>query len=522
MWAGIGGLRESGPLSDPAAAYDVNLRPYQRQQPPVWVGSTRQLLFDDFFLAMAGREQWDQLAYGVRFSLGRVAKHGAPVLEADEPWETGSAWVCVLRENGDGGRYRLWYNSYHADRRGLRVSYAESEDGVHFAKLRVGLVDVGGARDHNVVFAGGFGGVSPELGNVFRDPNAAPGEEYKLVYADWHGAYALDLPWQAGTAANGTLRGASSPDGLRWTRYFENFLGRYPDSQNVACWDPTLGKYVAYHRTHSRFAGLDTGGVRIRPQPRGRAVGRIESDDFRQWSPTEVALAADVDDGLNTDVYNSAYSRHPDNPHAHYLFPSFYRHYEGTFEVQVAISRDNRTWARPCRDTFIPLGAPGEFDCFIISVAPAFVPVDGDTWALYYRSGDGPHGGSHPITLGYQPRSRVSRVTLKRDRVVGIEGRPEGGHCATRPLAFEGSHLVVNAEPTGPDPELRVQLLSAQTHAPIAGYAFEQCRPIRADGLDAPVVWEGSAGIGADVPRAAVRLHFRLRAMRLYAFQFLP
>ncbi|MBI4552841.1 MAG: hypothetical protein HY710_11310 [Candidatus Latescibacteria bacterium] len=494
--------------------YDVHQERYRRRQPPVDVGSRRQVLFDDFFLHMAAPAHWDQLAYGVRFSLGQVEKHGTPILEADAPWESGTAWLCVLKEDG---RYRMWYNSSHADRRGLRVSYAESDDGIHFEKPILHRVAVAGSTENNVVFEGGFNGVSPELGTVFIDPVAPDAERYKMVYAEWDGPYVFELY----DGSQGTLRGAYSPDGIRWTRYYENFLGRYPDSQNCACWDPTLEQYVVYHRTSNQFADVEAGSLRVKPQHRGRAVGRIESDSFRQWSPSVLVLAADSEDSLNTDVYNSAYSRHPDNVNAHYLFPSFYQHYEGTFHVQVAASRDNRHWGRLCRETFIPLGEPGAFDCFIISVAPGFVPVDHDTWALYYRSGDGPHGGSHPITLDYKPQSRVSRVTFKRDRIIGIEGDQRGGHCSTRPLCFDGERLMINAEPTGPEPEIRIQLLSSETDTPIDGYTFDTCQPITTDGLDSPVIWKNSDRIGTEVPRESVRLHVKIRSMRMYAFQFL-
>lgn len=496
-----------------SSKYDVHPERYVRRQPPVDVGVRRQLLFDDFFLAMADHVHWDQLAHGIRFTLGTVEKHGGALLQGGAPWEKGTAWLCVLKEDG---RYRMWYNSAHADRRGLRVSYAESDDGVHFEKPPLHRVSIDGDSANNIVFEGGFNGVSPELGNVFLDPIAPDEERYKMVYAEWDGPYIFDLY----DSSNGTLRGAFSPDGIRWTRYLDNFLGGYPDSQNCATWDPTLETYVAYHRTAVDFAGMDAGGLRVRAQHRGRAVARMESDSFRLWSPSVPVLAPDAEDGLNTDIYNMAYSRHPDHMNAHYFFPSFYRHYEGTFHAQVATSRDNRHWSRFCRDTFIPLGEPGAFDSFIISVAPGFVPVDRDTGALYYRSGDGPHGGSHPITLNYTPQSRVSRVTLKRDRVIGIEGDREGGHFSTRPLCFEGDRLVINAEPNGPDPEIRVQLLSSETNDPIEGYTFETCRPITEDGLDIPVIWNGRDRIGAEIPRASVRLHLRIRSMRIYAFQF--
>ena len=357
-------------MSETTPKFDVHPAPPQRKQPAFPIGSVRQLLFDDFLLAMADPVHWDQLAYGVQFALGKVEKHGSPIMEGDAPWETGTAWLNVLRE---GDRYRMWYNSSHADHRGLRVSYAESEDGIHWQKPKLGVIDIGGSRENSVVFDGGYGGATAEFGDVFRDPNAEPSEEYKMVYSEWIDRE-LFFARPEGIRYNGTLRGASSPDGIHWTRYSENYLNRYPDSQNVATWDPTLEKYVAYHRAGSFFAGLDAGPLRVKEQRRGRAVARMESDDFRQWSPSEVALAVDLDDGLNTDIYNPSYSRHPDNVNAHYLFPSFYRHYEGTFELQVCTSRDNRHWARPCRDTFVPLGAPLPGHLRTAGSAPAGTP----------------------------------------------------------------------------------------------------------------------------------------------------
>jgi hypothetical protein len=108
---------------------------------------------------------------------------------------------------------------------------------------------------------------------------------------------------------------------------------------------------------------------------------------------------------------------------------------------------------------------------------------------------------------------------LKRDRVIGVEACDEPGRFCTRLLSFEGGMLRVNAEPTGPNPELRVQILDAGGK-PVEGYTFERCRPITGDDLDAPMAWEGRDGIGGDVSRDAAALHVTLRDMRLYAFRF--
>jgi hypothetical protein len=490
----------------------VNTHVDPRRVEAVDVGAERQLLVDDFLLSLGGNHE--QYPRGIRWSVGPVEKHPAALFEGQAPWEESSAWLCVRREEGI---YRMWYNSNQKTRRGMYVSYAESDDGVEFVRRNQGQVELEGTTDNNVVFDGGLNGISPEFGTVFIDPHALEGERYKMIYTDWNGPEVFDLPF---THNVGFLRGAASPDGIQWTRYYDNFLGRYCDSQNTVSWDETLGRYVAYHRTSAQYGGVEAGTYRVPATGRGRAVGRLESPDYRNWQSTGVALQADFLDGLNSDIYNSAYSRYPGSPHLHFMFPSFYRHYEGTFEVQVCTSRDNRNWFRACRDTFIPLGPEGAFDCFIVSVAPGFVEVDDDTLALYYRSGDGPHGGSRPIELPYTSVSRVGRVTFKRDRILGIEADPGGGQFITRPLRFEGGRLLLNVEPLGKEAVLRAQLVSVEDGNPVPGHTFDDCLPITEDSIHAPVVWGGRERIAPDVAAKPAHLHIQYRDMRLYAFQF--
>ena len=500
--------------------------------PPIDIGKVKQLLCDDFLLAMAATDQWDQLFYNVKFANGIVQKHGSRVMVGDDqPWETGLAWSNVIKLNK---LYQLWYMSYNpiigtTDNNG-KVSYAESEDGIHWKKPKLGIIDLNGSKENNVVYDGGFQSGSLEFGSVFHDPHGRADEQYKMVYTEFVARGEKELRAESARIGqhlevSGALRGASSPDGIHWLRYPENIRGHYHDSQNLGMWDPTLEKYVVYHRSGSTFGAIDTWNYKVKGQRRGRAVGRMESDNFRSWTTSEVALAPDVLDGLNTDIYNSAYARHPDNPNVHYLFPSFYRHYEGTFEVQVCTSRDNRNWTRICRDTFIPLGKPREFDSFMISVSPGIVKVDDTTWALYYRSEERPHPGSAPSTfkLGYKPQSGVSRVTFKEDRVIGIEAGKTKGHFSTRPLTFEGNELIINSEPLGSDGELKVQLLSTETRVgeAIPGYDFESCEPIKSDGTRTVVKWKGKNGLDSSISRKSVRLHFNMQSTRIYAFQFI-
>jgi hypothetical protein len=264
-------------------------------------------------------------------------------------------------------------------------------------------------------------------------------------------------------------------------------------------------------------------------------VASIESDDYKRWTAPELVLAPDFQDGLNLQLYGSSFSHYVAAENAYFMLPAGYHVREGAFVVQVAVSRDNRTWLRPTRDCFIPLGPPGAFDDHIISVAPGFVPAGKDDVALYYRSGNMVHGGALQSSVPKDGRTLaggMGRVPFKRDRVVGIEAASEGGGFWTRPLLFEGRTLAINAEPTGPDARLEVQLLSVGTAPPPAwargdgvndgacrGFAFEDCIPSGEDALDSFVRWKQGPSV-ADWAGKPVRLQFRLRSMRVYAFQF--
>lgn len=505
---------------------------------PRWeitIGSNRQLLFDNFLMGI-GDARHDSYPYGIRWSVGKIEKEPETLLKADKPWEDRFAWMCVLY---DEGRYRLWYNLIKdvpqvPGEKPQRhcVGYAESDDGLNWHKPLFKLVERYGFKESNIVFKGGPDAWGMELGNVFKDPIAPPEERYKMLYPAWESEHIYGavegLPY---VPEAGVLRGAHSPDGIHWTRYQHHFLGRYTDSQNVATYDPVLGKYVAYVRTMSNHGGLYIGDHPVRSTRRGRAVARMESEDYRHWSYPEMTLAADIHDGFNVDMYNPSYSRYEGAQNAHFMFPSALHHRRGKTPVQVAVSRDNRTWRRPTRETFIPVGETGTFDDHIIYASPGIVPVGKDHLALYYRAHNTPHGGQ--VSKFWPDDGRVhgrgmGRALFKRDRIVGIEAGAEEGTFWTRPLLFEGRRLVVNAEPTGPDPQLRVQLLEIDPDSferywtddtAVPGFTFDDNVPLTTDELDSVIRWQGGAELGQWAGKP-VRLHFYLRSMRIYAFQF--
>jgi hypothetical protein len=478
----------------------------------IFVGDRRQLLFDDFFIA-AGSNLNDSYPYGIHWSLGKVTKSpDANIFDAKEPWEDAKNWFCVLH---DGGRFRMWYSASKEPRKGSFVCYAESEDGLIWRKPILNLIEMNGSKRNNIVYTGGPGAWQVELGNVFRDPSAKPEKRYKMIYPTWEGT--------PEDADPGVTIGAYSSDGLHWTRCRNIFVGTYCDTQNVATYDEVLGKYVAYVRLDrgAYYGGLDIGEHPVKASSRGRSVGRIESDDYEHWSSPELVLAPDFEDGLNVQFYGPAYSCYPGAEYSHFMFPPAYHLREGMLQTQVAVSRDNRTWLRPTRETFIPLGIENSFDQFWVTVSPGFLPAGKDQYALYYRSLNVPHSRA---LQRFAPKNRtlldgMGRVVFKRDRIVGIEAGSEGGGFWTRPLLFEGRRLVLNVEPTGPGARLEVQLVgTGMDRTP--GYTFEECIPLTEDQLDTPVRWKGRTEVGEWAGKR-VRLGFRMRSMRLYSLQFL-
>jgi hypothetical protein len=104
-------------------------------------------------------------------------------------------------------------------------------------------------------------------------------------------------------------------------------------------------------------------------------------------------------------------------------------------------------------------------------------------------------------------------VKMMRDRFVAREAGEKAGTLTTRTLTLDAQSLTVNAAAEGG--EVRVQATTAAGE-PIPGFRFEECRPIAADALAAPVEWKQSL---ATLRGRPIRLEFSLRNARLFAFE---
>lgn len=162
----------------------------------------------------------------------------------------------------DGELFRM----YTRDGRGARFDgddkevtrYCESRDGIHWTKPNLGLVELDGSNENNVILK-----EAPFCHNFapFLDENPTAPKESRFK--------AL-----AGTVKSG-LFAFHSTDGIHWSKLRSEPVIQYTkeyafDSQNVAYWSAHEGFYVCYFR-HFLDGKL-------------RSIARTTSKDFVHWT----------------------------------------------------------------------------------------------------------------------------------------------------------------------------------------------------------------------------------------------
>ncbi|MBW7892083.1 MAG: hypothetical protein H3C48_13885, partial [Chitinophagaceae bacterium] len=185
-------------------------------------------------------------------------------LKFDKPWEGNFSAYCTIIK--DGTLFKLYY-------RGIREAgkdgnenevtcYAESSDGIHWRKPNLGIYDINGTTDNNVILAH----AAPVTHNfspfLDKNPNAKASERYKAL---------------GGTDKSGLMVFVSA-DGIHWRKIRDTavFNNGVFDSQNVSFWSESEQQYVCYFRTWSEGGFTSYKGF--------RSVSRTTSKDFIHWT----------------------------------------------------------------------------------------------------------------------------------------------------------------------------------------------------------------------------------------------
>lgn len=487
-------------------------RPGATAEPPLAIGDRRELFVDN------------RLVESLR-DARRELHHPVPreiAITHDAPWEgAGSGYHSVIR---DGELYRMYYRGTKlgVDGGKLRTGpevycYAESRDGVTFAKPDLQLFEHNGSKQNNIIWTGvGTHNFAPFLDTR---PDCPPESRFKAL---------------GGQASEGGLFAFQSADGVRWSLMRSEPVvteGAF-DSQNLAFWDSVAGVYRAYFRTFT--GGITTGKVW---KPAGfRAIRTATSRDFLKWENEADLVYAD---SPAEHLYTNQIAPYFRAPHLLIGFPTRYvergwsdsmralpelpqrearakahlRYGTALTEALVMASRDGVRFDR-WNEAFLRPG-PERPDTwlyghqFIATHAVetrSSLPGAAPEMSLYAAEGSW-HGDSNSMR----------RYTLRLDGFVSVTAPLSGGELLTKPLTFQGDRLRLNFASSAAG-DVRVELQD-EAGQPLPGFQLDDCPPIFGDSLDRIVTWTQ----GADVKKLAgrvVRLRFAIRDADLYAFQF--
>lgn len=406
------------------------------------------------------------------------------VLATDQPWEGKTcAYFSVIQ---DGGKVLMYYRgssggSDHSDAQVTCV--AESTDGIHFTRPKLGLIEAGGTKDNNVIWRG----VESHNFSPFLDanPKAKSEERYKAL----GGVKQPGKNWHQGETPGG-LYAFASADGIHWKKMNEQPVitkGAF-DSQNLAFWDTTRDRYVCFSRIFSNKV---------------RAVQSNTSTDFLAWTdgvPHRYAVGVPME-----HFYTSATVPCPTAPHLFLSFPKRFvtnrkkvaeHEAPGVSDAVFMSSRDGVNWDRPFLEAWVRPGPDLKNWTDRNNMTANGIVVTGEgEWSLYisehYRHDD----------------HRIRRLTVRKQGFASMHGDAKGGSFTTKPLVVGGTKLFLNYA-TSAAGSVGIEVLDE------AGTVVAEVKELYGDEFEAPTL-DLTAHQGK-----TVRLRVSLKDADLYAMRF--
>lgn len=420
---------------------------------------------------------------------------GEKVLALDRPWEGRFCGYTTVIE--DSGHYRMYYRGLpRAGKDGSDLEttcYAESRDGVHWTRPSLGIHEVCGTLENNVILAG----QAPFSHNFapFLDarPDVPEDARFKAV---------------AGTQGTG-LMGFASADGIHWRRLQAEpiITGGAFDSHNVAFWSVHEQQYVCYFRVFSEGY---------------RSVARCTSADFLHWSEAEEMHFGDTP---REHIYTN-------ETHPYFRAPHIYVAIAARFmpgrrvvsEAGMEALGGNTKYSGDCSDAiFMTTRGGDQYDRTFMEgfVRPGLGLENWTSRTNYPVYGLVPCGEGEMafyINRNYgQDSAYIQRMKLRTDGFASVHAPYAGGRMTTRPLRFSGNDLVINMA-TSAAGDIRVEIQDADG-TPLPGFSAEEADELIGDDLARVVIWRGESDLSALAGRT-VRLCFIMKDADLYALQF--
>lgn len=485
---------------------------------------------------------WLEVTPSVSRRLHPPRKHPLNPVVRQERWYEGNLiqpYTTMYDE--DDRLFKMWARSgseWQSARLGEHaavVAYYVSTDGVHWQRPELGVTEVAGRRDHNIVFTGDMVSPAPPRrgrpGYVETGPPTPQGKKALLWSVARH-----PRPRSAGERFVGLAivqdhrRGAhlaTSPDGVRWSCAEAPFWqtpndvsGKGDDYLMHLMFDHAWQSWRLYRRIVPEFSERMIANHSDLHRPGVdryyRAYAYAESGDLRRWTNHRLLLSMDADDLPDTELYQFACHK-IGATYVGYMSVLHLREPQ-TIDVHLVTSRDGLTFTRVRRgEPFIAAGPPGSYDCMAMGCSQPAPLVVNDTVYYYYAACNFHHNLSTAATSPAEFSCGAALATFKRDRYASLEtGEDSDGasRVVTRPMSVDHPRLFVNAA-TWMDGEIVAEALTSDWR-PIAGFTRAEAAPIRGDALDHPVRWKDHGDLSR-LLGSEVRFKFYMRRARIYA-----
>ena len=492
---------------------------------PIHIGSRLELFVDDYLI--------DTMA-GAGLTLHQPAAQEIALNHGAVPWEGNSSGYHTVFQ--DGPLYRMYYRGTQCEPTKDPASpppivssffcYAESEDGVHWKRPELGLVEFQGSKQNNILWSHAdsarlwdvpdtvltgtddpkaFRFSSAINFTVFKDtnPDCPPDARYKLLGGTWYGgAWAF-----------------KSADGIHFTPMIRepvipptlgNKLNPQFAANTSALWDPVGRRYLSFHR-----AG--------RPKYTWREHVMSSSADFLDWSDP---VYLEYPGAPIQQLYTNSISLYARAPHVLLGFPKRFTQgrkatdvpgtSDGLSDAVFMSSRDGlhfRRWAEaflrpgPQPDNWVSRNNYIVNDVVVTESQLVDAP---DELSIYVIEGF--YGVS-------SNKCRLRRHTIRMDGFVSAQAPFSGGELVTKPLVFEGKTLVMNYS-TSAAGSLSVEL-QTELGKPIDGFTLADCGEIYGDEIERVVSWKGNSDL-SKLTGTPVRLRFVIKDGDLYSIRFRP
>ena len=469
-------------------------------------------------------------------------RHPEPLIVSDRAWEGITYFSIsshfVVRDPQDG-RFKCWYENLVGEPQAHKMAlglesqqlYAESEDGLHWTKPELDVMDVDG-RQTNIVMPDGTHCMS-----VLIDPHAQSADErFRAFFTHMYDGN-----------SQRQSRCAHSPDGIHWRVYDEQpsmgIAGPKLCDVTILSYDDDAREFVQNTR-HFLMTAAVTRAVWNRDESfsrpyepdsfaayNQRRVWQSRSSDFIHWSePVVVAATDDDEDNLDESVYGLAQYRLGG---LHLGLMSVLRMVDNEMDVQLVHSRDGLRWQRAIkRQPFIAPRGAGHWDAHMVGVTSPPIEVGDELW--FYHGGTDFHhdwwlvgqreGIDHPEArdpMGCGAGFGLGLATLRKDGYAGLYSNPHRpGIVITRPLISMGTALLINAV-CAPGGSVCVEVLDRHDRV-VPGCSMAECDPFAGDAVVHQVTWNGSPAIPAGREQGLYwrKLRFRLCDAELYSFTF--